>query len=243
MISFLKQRVRLTRGTVPSQQQPQQLQPHKQQAPPMEEQGPGNLQLAAAQRSNGSPARLRLTAVQPVPASKAPETPMAVEECCICFEPIHCITEKALEYDDDDHSTAYLSVSPSPSSSSSLLSSSSSPSLSPPPPKRVSFDSPATSTSRGVRGGSSSSSSSTEKTTSSAKISISLGCGREHQYCLHCLAQYVETEVKAKRWPVCCPSSRCTRQISAKVIEAALGEDALQWHMLGVEHAISNKVI
>ncbi|KAF9385865.1 hypothetical protein CPB97_004385 [Podila verticillata] len=126
---------------------------------------------------------------------------MAVEECYICFEPIHCIPEKALEDNDDG--------------------------------------SPGPSTSRGACGGPSNS---TEKTTSSAKIGISFECDKEHQYCLHCLAQYVKTEVKAKRWPVCCPSNRCTQQISVNVIEAALGEDALQWHMLGVEHAISNKL-
>ncbi|KAF9332573.1 hypothetical protein BG006_004556 [Podila minutissima] len=162
---------------------------------------------------------------------------MAVEECYICFEPIHCITEKVFEEEDDS--------TPSSSSSSPLSSSSSSSSSPSSPPSSSSSSSPLrtlpprTSKRRAVYGRPGSSTG--KKIPSPAKIGTLLGCGKEHQYCLECLAKYVDTEVKARHWPVCCPSSSCTRQISAKLIEAVLGEGALEWHMLGVEHAISNK--
>ncbi|KAG0027470.1 hypothetical protein BGZ81_005540 [Podila clonocystis] len=171
---------------------------------------------------------------------------MAVEECYICFESIHCITETAFEDNDStppssssssplSPSSSSSSSSPSSSSSSSSPSSSSSSSslplstLSPGASKRWAvYGSPGRSTGKNIQ--------------SVAKIGTSLGCGKEHQYCLECLAKYVNTEVKARHWPVCCPSDRCMQQISVKLVEAVLGEGALEWHMLGVEHAISNKL-
>ncbi|KAF9414668.1 hypothetical protein BGZ94_000320, partial [Podila epigama] len=76
---------------------------------------------------------------------------------------------------------------------------------------------------------------------SSSKLGVFLGCDSEHQYCLECLEIYVRSQVQSRRWPVRCPGLQCGEEVSSEVIEAVMGHDTLQWHLLGAEHAIKNK--
>lgn len=67
--------------------------------------------------------------------------------------------------------------------------------------------------------------------------------GKDHAFCLECLARYIDTQVKAQAWPIVCPHENCREVVSSFAVETLLGSEALQWHQLAVEHAIQKKVI
>lgn len=74
------------------------------------------------------------------------------------------------------------------------------------------------------------------------KLGCSLHTGKDHAFCLECLARYIDTQVKAQAWPIVCPHESCREAVSSFAVETLLGSDALQWHRLAVDHAIQKKV-
>ncbi|KAF9115477.1 hypothetical protein BGW39_003040 [Mortierella sp. 14UC] len=74
------------------------------------------------------------------------------------------------------------------------------------------------------------------------KLGCSLHYSRDHAFCMECLARYIDTQVKAHAWPIVCPTEKCNESVSSFAVEILLGNDALQWHRLGVEHAIQKKI-
>ncbi|KAF9899589.1 hypothetical protein EC991_008596, partial [Linnemannia zychae] len=74
------------------------------------------------------------------------------------------------------------------------------------------------------------------------KLGCSLHNGKDHAFCMDCLARYIDTQVRANAWPVVCPNEKCNESISPNAVEIVLGKEALQrWYHLGVEHAIHKK--
>jgi hypothetical protein len=74
------------------------------------------------------------------------------------------------------------------------------------------------------------------------KLGCSLHTGKDHAFCLECLARYIETQVKAQAWPIVCPHENCREVVSSFAVETLLGSEALKWHRLAVDHAIQKKV-
>ncbi|KAF8931811.1 hypothetical protein BGZ47_011686 [Haplosporangium gracile] len=74
------------------------------------------------------------------------------------------------------------------------------------------------------------------------KLGCSLHTGKDHAFCLECLARYIDTQVKAQAWPIVCPHENCQEVVSSFAVETLLGSEALQWHRLAVEHAIQKKI-
>ncbi|KAK3848109.1 MAG: hypothetical protein J3R72DRAFT_429885 [Linnemannia gamsii] len=74
------------------------------------------------------------------------------------------------------------------------------------------------------------------------KLGCSLHTGKDHAFCLECLARYIDTQVKAQAWPINCPHENCREAVCSFAVETLLGSDALQWHQLAVEHAIQKKI-
>ncbi|KAG0367350.1 hypothetical protein BGX24_003274, partial [Mortierella sp. AD032] len=77
---------------------------------------------------------------------------------------------------------------------------------------------------------------------SGLKLGCSLHSSKDHAFCMECLAKYLDTQVKAHAWPIICPTEKCRESVSSFAVEILLGNDALQWHRLGVEHAIPKKI-
>ncbi|KAF9900976.1 hypothetical protein EC991_006699 [Linnemannia zychae] len=74
------------------------------------------------------------------------------------------------------------------------------------------------------------------------KLGCSLHTGKDHAFCLECLARYIDIQVKAQVWPINCPHDECREAVCSFAVETLLGSDALQWHRLAVEHAIQKKI-
>ncbi|OAQ34081.1 hypothetical protein K457DRAFT_14482 [Linnemannia elongata AG-77] len=84
--------------------------------------------------------------------------------------------------------------------------------------------------------------SATSPSVEALKLGCSLHMGKDHAFCLECLARYVDTQVKAQAWPIVCPHENCREVVSSFAVETLLGSEALQWHQLAVEHAIQKKI-
>ncbi|KAF9947486.1 hypothetical protein BGZ70_002646, partial [Mortierella alpina] len=67
-------------------------------------------------------------------------------------------------------------------------------------------------------------------------------CMKDHWICFQCLARYISLKVSAHEWPIHCPSTKCENPVPAYMVELLLGAKAIQWHTLGVRHAIKNKI-
>ncbi|KAF9084447.1 hypothetical protein BGX23_010506 [Mortierella sp. AD031] len=74
------------------------------------------------------------------------------------------------------------------------------------------------------------------------KLGGSLHMSKDHAFCLECLTRHVDTMVKAHAWPIYCPHESCREVVSSFAVETLLGSEAIQWHNLGVEHAIKKKI-
>ncbi|KAF9583477.1 hypothetical protein BGW38_009371 [Lunasporangiospora selenospora] len=73
------------------------------------------------------------------------------------------------------------------------------------------------------------------------KLGCSLNCESTHLLCFECLTQHIRVKLKEKQWPVVCPIPSCKEPIGPGFVEMTQGEDAIEWHLLGVEHAFSRK--
>ncbi|KAF9979552.1 hypothetical protein BGZ75_009564 [Mortierella antarctica] len=67
-------------------------------------------------------------------------------------------------------------------------------------------------------------------------------CTASHAACLGCLERYISDQVTARQWPIHCPFTGCDNSIPPSIADMLLGAKAIDWHLLGVQHAIKDKM-
>lgn len=80
------------------------------------------------------------------------------------------------------------------------------------------------------------------ETKEALKLGCSLHMDMDHAFCMECSVRYIDTQVKESIWPIVCPREKCAAPVDSFAVEMLLGEDAVKWHILGLEHAITKKV-